>query len=349
MTRLRSLSLVIALGAVILFGPTAARAAGGIEAALDWLRTQQQADGGFSNGFSPESDIGATADAVIAILATGESADDWSPQGQSPLDFLEARGKEAGSPGLAAKITLAATAAGRDPRAFGGVDLVEVILSGLDPNTGLFGSGAYDSGLAILALHAAGEAVPTEAIAGLTATRLPDGSYAFDASQVPGSGDSNTTALIVQALLAVGDADEAADSLAYFRATQNPDGGWTYQKPSAFGETTDANSTALVTQALTAAGEDLEAWNQPLGVLIGLQQPSGAFAFNADMPGDNLLATVQVLPALAGVDLTAVAGLSRAAGSVTAAASDPGPVLIAAAVIVVLVLGVAAILGRSDR
>jgi hypothetical protein len=349
MIRLRSLWAAIALGAVILFGPTPARAAGGIEAALNWLRAQQQADGGFSNGFAPESDIGATADAVIAILAAGESPDSWSPQGRSPLDFLEERAVDADTPGLAAKVVLAAVAADRDPRAQGGVDMVRGILSGLDAATGLFGGGAYDSALAILALHAAGEAAPEEAIAGLIATRLPDGSYAFDASQIPGSGDSNTTALVVQALLAAGAADEVGESLAYFRATQNPDGGWTYQKPSAFGEATDANSTALVIQALTAAGEDLEAWNQPLGVLIGLQQPSGAFAFNADTPGDNLLATVQVLPALAGADMTDLANLARGSASTAGTAPSPGPVLIAAAVIVVIVLGVAAILGRTNR
>lgn len=347
MTRLRTLGAAFALCAAVVLGPAPAGATGGIDAALNWLRSQQQADGGFSNGFSPGSDIGATADAVIAILAAGESPDAWSPHGQSPLDFLEARAADAGSPGLAAKVVLAGVAAGRDPRALGGVDLVEIVLAGLDSGTGLFGNGCYDSALAILALRAAGEAVPEKAIAGLIATRLPDGSYAFDASQVPGSGDSNTTALAVQALLAAGAADEVASSLAYFRATQNPDGGWTYQRPSAFGETTDANSTALVIQALNASGEDLKAWNHPLGVLIGLQQTSGSFAFNADMPGDNLLATVQVLPALAGVDMADVADLADA--SAEAAALSPGPVLIGAAVIVVLVLAVGAIVGRSRR
>jgi hypothetical protein len=75
--------------------------------------------------------------------------------------------------------------------------------------------------------------------------------------------------------------------------------GWTYQKPSAFGEATDANSTALVMQALVAAGEDLAAWNDPSQALLALQVPSGAFIFNAATSSENLLATVQALPALA--------------------------------------------------
>ncbi|NTV97469.1 MAG: hypothetical protein HGA75_19005 [Thiobacillus sp.] len=93
--------------------------------------------------------------------------------------------------------------------------------------------------------------------------------------------------------------EEAAPSLAYFRLVQNADGGWTYQKPSAFGEDTDANSTALVIQALVAAGEDLAGWNDPEQALLALQVPSGAFIFNAASSSENLLATVQAMPALA--------------------------------------------------
>jgi hypothetical protein len=212
-------------------------------------------------------------------------------------------------------------AAEQDPRDFGGVDLIGEVNTAFD---GSAAAGAYDRALAILALQSAGAPVPPQAVAGLIEARLPDGSYAFDASRIPGSGDSNTTSLVAQALLSVGHGAETLPSFTYFRETQNDDGGWTYQKPSAFGEATDANSTALVVQALLAGGQDLTAWGNPLSALLGLQQPSGALAFNVETPGDNLLATVQAIPALAGVDLTDVSRLTRRSGAPNGAAVFAG-------------------------
>jgi len=272
-----------------------------LQAAAAWLRTQQQADGGFSNGFVPGSDPATTADAVLAIVAAGQDPSQWTAEGSSPMDSLQ-RAATSGSvagPGAFAKVVLAAVAAGGDPRSLGGVDLVGNILGGFSVDAGLFGGGPYDSALAIQALAAAGEPVPEGAVAGLLATRLADGTYSFNGDQTPGAGDSNTTAMAVIALVAAGEDDEIASSLAYFRSVQNEDGGWTYQKPSAFGEETDANSTALVMQALAAAGEDLSGWNDPAQALLALQVPSGAFMFNATNSSENLLATVQALPALA--------------------------------------------------
>jgi hypothetical protein len=300
---MRRLILTAALAGWLAWPMTAAAQASAnpLEAAAAWLRTQQQADGGFSNGFVPGSDPATTADAVLAIVAAGERPGAWTFAGQGPMGFLQSAvssGVIAGA-GTFAKVTMAVVAAGNDPRAFGGEDLVSRILEGFSGETGLFGGGPYDSALAIQALVAAGESIPQGAVAGLLATRLADGTYSFSGDQTPGVGDSNTTAMAVMALIAAGKRDQIAPSLAYFRSAQNEDGGWTYQKPSAFGEATDANSTALVVQALVAAGEDLAAWNDPTQALLALQVPSGAFIFNAANSSENLLATIQVLPALA--------------------------------------------------
>ena len=298
----RLISVVVLAGCLAWPVAAAAQApADPLQAATAWIRTQQQADGGFSNGFVPGSDPATTADAVLGIVAAGEDPSEWNVGGSSPMDLLRvavSSGSVVG-PGAFAKVTLAVVAAGDEPRDFGGVDLVGKILEGLSGDTGLFGGGPYDSALAILALAAAGEPVPDNAVAGLLATRLADGTYSFNGDQALGAGDSNTTAMAVIALIAAGEDDEIAPSLSYFRSVQNEDGGWTYQKPSAFGEDTDANSTALVLQALAAAGEDLAAWNDPAQALLALQVPSGAFIFNAANSSENLLATVQALPALA--------------------------------------------------
>ncbi|MBF8257613.1 MAG: Prenyltransferase and squalene oxidase repeat domain protein [Anaerolineales bacterium] len=330
MTPRRMLTLVsLVLGTSILLIPAAAASSGGVEAALAWLRGAQLADGGFSSGFSDGSDIGATADAVVAIASAGETPDLWRTGEASPIDFLRAHAAEITAPGLAAKVALALTAAGEDPASFGEVDLTAVIAGGFNSSTGFYGGGPYDSALAILALSQATGGVPPGAIEGLLRARQPDGSYAFDGVMTPGSGDSNTTALAVQALLIAGSGEETL-----------------HQKPSLFGEATDSNSTALVIQALLAGGQDLGQWGNPEASLLSLQQPSGALAFNEDTPGDNALATLQAIPALAGVDLT---DLSRLAESAQAPSSAATAVLLGAGFLLVVVLVLSAIVGKPER
>ncbi len=277
-------------------------------AALTWLRSQQRPDGGFSNGFSPESDLSATADAILALTSAGIDPRTWTADGVSPAEFLAGRTRagEIATPGQAAKVSLAVSALGLDPRSFAGIDLEAQILAGYDPTTGFIGSGPFDSALGIMALDRAGSPIPQAFIDGLLKARLDDGSYSFNGDRTTGAGDSNTTALVVQALAAAGRNTETSPSMSYLLRMQNPDGGWTYQKPSEFGEETDSNSTALVIQALLASGEDLSEWNDPVGTLLKLQLPSGAFAFNASTPGDNSLATLQAVPALAGDPLFAI-------------------------------------------
>jgi hypothetical protein len=79
-----------------------------------------------------------------------------------------------------------------------------------------------------------------------------------------------------------------------------PDGGFAYAVAEPL--LPDANSTGTVVQALIAAGEDPSSakWRDSLTVLAGFQNESGAFRYMDDVPEDNLFATVQAIPALAG-------------------------------------------------
>jgi hypothetical protein len=299
----RYLTFVIILGLLVpIFSVEAQQNGGDLDRAVSWLKDQQQADGGFSNGFAPESDIGATADAILGLVMAGEDPTLVMTNDSSPIDFLEERlqaGDVEGA-GVAAKVILALNAVEIDPRSFGGVNLIESVLDDFDASAGLFGMGAFDSGLAILALAAVDEALPEGAVDGLLATRLGDGSFSFSYDESLETGDSNTTAIVVQAFIAAGAESEIRPSIDYFQATQNEDDGWTYQKPSEYGEETDANSTALVIQALDAAGEDLGEWGDPMAALASLQLENGAFGLNATFPDENILATIQAIPPLAG-------------------------------------------------
>ena len=335
-TRVKLVALCLAT--VLILSVTGAALAGpGDDAAsqaLTWLATQQNADGGFSDGFSPNSKLSSTADAILAITAAGQDVSTWKQGGVSPLVYMQSRVGQATKGGEIAKVILAVVATGGTPRArsFGGVDLV-ARLNSLHKSGG-YGGTLYEDTLAVLALANAGQSVPDDVTARLLKAQTADGAWAFTGDTAAGAGDTNTTALVVQALIATGRRDAIGRALDYFRRTQNADAGWPYQVPSAYGTETDANSTANVLQALIASGESPSDWSKsgqsdPLGALIRLQDDkTGAFNFQASLPGANLLATLQAVPALKGTTWVHVPRVpaSGAAFAVTAPPPQTLPV-----------------------
>lgn len=271
--------------------------------ALSWIASQQQADGSFP-GFGP----GSTADAVFAICAVGGDPNGFLQGENSPITFLAAQSKELSkNAGSTAKAILAVLCAGKDPRRFGGVDLVAALEKAYDAHNGVYGTDLTGHAFALLALSAAGRPIPAAAVDYVRRTQTPEGGWAWDGNPASGGADTNSTALAVQALLASGvsASDPAIQAaLAYFHTQQNADGGFPYAKPSPWGSESDTNSTAYVVQALCAAGEDPEgpAWtvegHTPLSFLLQMQLPGGAFQWQAQVPGENALATYQVVPAL---------------------------------------------------
>jgi hypothetical protein len=308
--RYRFTIMILAL-AVLLAGALPVSAEADLEAALDYLKTQQNADGGFGSGFSPDSTLGSTADVVLAIVAAAGYLAAFDQEGNTPLSYLAANASSAATGGDVAKVILAAIGAGENPREFGGGDSVAK-LEGMVGDDGKVG-GEMDTFAghlwAVLALASAQRSIPANAVDYIKAAQQESGGWAWDGSSAT-AADTNTTAFAVQALIAAGeaaDSDAVADALVYYAGIQNNDGGWPYQSPSDFGTETDANSTAVVIQAIIAAGQDpaSAAWttaegNVPVAALEGFQNESGAFRWQAVVPDDNLLATIQALPALAG-------------------------------------------------
>jgi hypothetical protein len=273
--------------------------------AADWLATRIEADGGFGTGFSKGSDIGATADAIMALTAAGKPVTSVkSKAGKSPLDFLaqQLRLRKAISTGQYAKMALAVKSANVDPRSFNRTDLVQGVRSGYDDATGVIGDSVFVHCLSMLALARAGEAVPDKAVTKLESLQTKAGGWAFAGDD---AADVDTTALCAQALIASGrDAKTGAvaRAMGYLRGIQNTDGGFPYQSPSQFGTDSNANSTALVAQAIIASGDQPESWaaarGNPLSALLMLQQPSGAISYQAAMPDENVLGTAGAVPAL---------------------------------------------------
>jgi hypothetical protein len=308
--RTRTIILVVAL-LLILASATPVLAQVDTAAALAYLESQQNADGGFGSGFSPDSTISSTADTVLAIVAIEADPASFDQDGNTPITYLAANASSAASSGDLSKLILAVIAVGENPREFGGVDSVAKLVSliGADGRIGNETDTFVSHTLAVLALASAQRPIPDSAVAYIKAAQQEAGGWAWDGSAAT-AADTNTTAFAVQALIAAGEAsnsDAVTLALAYYTEVQNEDGGWPYQNPSDYGTATDANSTAVTIQAIIAAGQDPAGagWttgegNTPDAALADLQNESGAFAWQAAMPDDNLLATVQALPAVAG-------------------------------------------------
>lgn len=299
----RALALILALSLIGALPVLAQDDDSPTAKAIEYLKTVQNEDGGFPNGWAPESDLVTTADVLVALVAGAESTEEAAlpDEVENLVAFLDTQVSEdkVTLPGQIAKVVTALVAAGLDPADFSDHDLIEDLLA-TQTEEGVFGAGAFDHCLAVIALQNAATELPEGTVEALTDAQNEDGGWGFMAGE---ASDTNTTGLCLQAL-ALTDAPDAVEAgLAYLEAIQNEDGGWPYQSPSDFGTDSDTNSTALVIQALIANEEDLAEWNNPQDWLLTMQNDSGSFSFQAAMPGDNVLATIAVIPALEGIPL----------------------------------------------
>jgi hypothetical protein len=278
---------------------------GGLEGAVNWLTEQQDSSGGFV-GFSGEIDPGITVDAALALAAAESAGVDTGDAIPHALDYL-ASGDVALvytqiGPGQAAKLALGLVAVGEDPHDFANVDPLSILGFARNPETGIYGMGVNDHAYAMLALAASGEEVPADTIDALASTQAENGGWSFDGSGDEASSDSNTTAMIVQAIAASGLPDSGLTETAidYLASTIRDDGA-AYNTDEA--SIADSNSTALVAQAVIATGDDPESedWGSLLTALLRFQNEDGSFFYQEGIEDPNLLSTVQAIPALAGL------------------------------------------------
>lgn len=273
---------------------------GDLAAATSWLVSRQMDDGAFP-GMNGQADAGTTVDAIIALAAAdargieiGTALDDavaYLASGDIALVYEQV------GVGQAAKLVLGLVAAGEDPTGFASTNPLSIVQKGQDDATGLYGTGVYDHAYALLALAATGSEVPASAIDAVAATQTDNGGWAFDASMDPTMADSNTTAMVIQALVATGNGDHPAvqGGLEYL-LTVISDNGAGY----APGSEADANSTALVAQAYLATQGDATTL---LATLAMYQGASGAYFYQTADPTDNMFTTLQAIPAVAGYPL----------------------------------------------
>jgi hypothetical protein len=292
---------MLAMAPTPAMGQTASPVAGSnaLAGAVDWLLTQQADDGGFI-GFTGESDPGFTLDAVLALVAADHAGVGSGDAVDRAIAYIGAEDHalvyaQTGV-GQSAKLILGLEAAGIEPEGFANVMPLSIIEQGQNTETGVYGTGIYDHAYALLALAVMDAEIPESAFDALANAQADNGGWAFDGSADPTMVDSNTTSMVIQALVASGHGDDqmVSDGFTFLTGIVT-EAGAPYSPVS--GTPVDANSTALVTQAYLAVGEDATGLQLALATF---QNPSGGLFYMADDPTDNAFATAQAIPAMGG-------------------------------------------------
>lgn len=263
-------------------------------------------------------DVGLTIDVVLALASGGVGADAAEPV----LDWLEEQAGSYTGPafggvfaGATAKLALAMVVADRDPRAAGGLDLISQLeqreqADGRYTDESEFGdfSSTLTQALGVLALARTPDANPSDAaVAFLLDQACDDGGFRFDPAEDGCTATVDTTAIVMQALSAVGGEQAAAALEAaadWLTEVQQPDGGF----DGGFG--VNANSTGLAATALAIAARP-DAVRDARGFLVDLQASCGdgepgAIRFDAADGGNVDRATSQAIPGLTGIGLDTV-------------------------------------------
>lgn len=282
---------------------------------LRYLQSQAGTDGSLA------SSAGATEDGVIGFADNGYDPATLRSSGHpSAIDYLTGRTQSGttttDTAGHTAKLILAVTAAHLDPTAFGGRNLVTTLTGYYSSSTGAYASTAasespnvFSQSFSVLALIAASQTVPAKALDLLVCARRSDGSYGYAVTAAATltspncadtSGDTNSSAIAVQALVAGGRTVDSG-TLTWLHSVQQTDAGFGFDGSGP----SDPDSDATVIQALIAAGQDpasagwTKAGHTPPGNLLTFQDSGGGFTYPGN-PGPDAFTTSEVPAALAG-------------------------------------------------
>ncbi|WP_374100310.1 prenyltransferase/squalene oxidase repeat-containing protein [Streptomyces sp. DSM 110735] len=275
----------------------------------------------FGGGFA---DFGLTIDGAYALAATRKNDAAFT----KIVDFLDQRktdgtartvndwtgiGTSYASGGAIGKEALLAEVAGRDPRAFGGQDLIAALDNAVcteastadtscpAPGAYSYAPSVFSQSLGVMAQLRAGDTANAAApVAYLKKLQNADGSWP---SLIPSTGDTDvdSTAMAVMALALLPD-DESASAavtkgVAWIAKQQKADGDF----PGAAGDST--NSAGLAVQGLSLDADTYQAQiTKTLAFLAGQQNADGGFNVAADgQQGSDVRASTQALGGSTGI------------------------------------------------
>jgi energy-coupling factor transport system substrate-specific component len=260
-----------------------------------YLLSAQNTDGGFGGAPGQASSSLYSGWAILGLEATGQNPQDVAEQ-TSALAYLENNTGDLSDIGSVERTIMILSAAGQDPRAFAGHDLVAELLA--KQRHGAFAGRVNTTAFGILALEASDTHKGIRsATRWLTRQQNDDGGFNF--SSKGGSSGIDDTSAPVQALVAAGgDRTAIKRAVRFIIKQQAPDGGF----PLSPGGASNAQSTAWAVQALVAAGRNpngVTTSRSPLGYLRSLTDDSGAVRYSRTSEQTPVWVTAQAVLALA--------------------------------------------------
>ena len=251
--------------------------------------------------------------AALAITAAGEdpTSGRWKPY-YSLIDYLRAEPKKSvvGMPPGAnpsildnvedfARMVLVISAVGEDPTDFGDVNYLVMLKSYYDGEQFGYKTSVMDDALAILALVSCGDKDQRtkEMIKNATSYIKAEQNEDCGWSSFGVNSDANTTALVIQALIAAGEEKKSGviiDALEYLGTAQEADGGFS-----------DTITTSFAIQAIIAAGGNPSSFtrtgNSSIDYLLSLQQKDGSFKDTKNLSLYPSRTTAFAIPALCAI------------------------------------------------
>jgi hypothetical protein len=302
-----SLLLVLMLvGGSSVYAYPYSRTDSNIALALNWLRSQQQADGSIRS-------FAISSWAAMAIASSQEDPKDWRNGGSSVVEYLESNVGLLSSCSDYSRFLLSIVAAGVDPQTVtrDGVDIVAKLESFYDGTQFGDPSLTNDDYWAVMALVSAGVHASDPRIQNtLSFIRANQNATDHGWSWAVGQGsDVDNTAAAIMALISAGEpvsSTSVASGLSYMKSKQTDTGGF-----NSFGSAS-AETDSWAIQAIVAAGQDPTSsdWTQngktPVDDLSSFQDAGGGFKDPTGSP--SAWTSSYAIPALLGKHYPIVSG-----------------------------------------
>ena len=290
--------ILLAVTVAILGGtasaPSPAEAAYPKEAtkAAGWLRTQQNADGGFPASVGGESSFTFTARSMLGLAAAGINPLDVKTDGKSPYDYLVAHRKGVDKANEIALAILALRTVDKNPRKFEGRNLMEALHK--RQGNGSFGNDVNVAAWAAVAFRSGGaDGAAQKSIDWLYTAQNVDTNGGWGIAKGAKSDPDSTGA----ALMAVRGKKRIRKAMGYLRNAQKASGGFVS------GSTVNSQSTGLVILGMVAVGKGprflKSHGNTAADYLLARQQDDGSVWYSKESDQTRVWVTADAIPALA--------------------------------------------------
>ncbi|TMK75521.1 MAG: hypothetical protein E6G49_01280 [Actinobacteria bacterium] len=288
--------LALLVAVVGLAGAFPARAEADPSAAVAWLESAQNSDGGFGVTPGSPSNPTMTGWATLGLEAAGRSPFAVRGAGPTPIAYLRDHIAHVRSTGDLERTILALEGAGANSHRVHGRDL-PAELSRHRVSGGSYSGEVNLTAFGILALRASGASHSAVASSAkwLRGAQNGDGGWGFQSS-APSDADSTGAALEGLAA-AAGSRHAMKRGVAYLRRTQERDGGFALGG----GGLTNSQSTAWAIQGVVAAGANparvRDHGHSPLDYLARRQRGDGHYAYSSSSDQTPVWVTGQALVA----------------------------------------------------